>query len=102
MNLTTKNKYINKGMSMEVLVNEIEVKLNKTQVSAIIATALESDDKALRRALAPYVKDMFPQFPTFTQASVNCVDDKGNLRVVLREPKRIEPFTDQADEEAVE
>lgn len=93
--LIKQNKYINIGLKMEIIAKEIEVKVNKSQLTQIVVNALENDDRRMKLALGSAVDGIFSeQFPEYTNYSVSGIDEQGNLRVALKQvPKKDEDST---------
>ena len=85
------NKYINKALSMEIIKQQINISINKTELNALIAEALSNPDTAatIKRAISPLLADAFPQFPEFTQISIEQTNDDGSTIVVLKQPRNI-------------
>ena len=76
---------------MEIIKQQINISINKTELNALIAEALSNPDTAatIKRAISPLLADAFPQFPEFTQISIEQTNDDGSTIVVLKQPRNI-------------
>ena len=90
------NKYINKALSMEIIKQQINISINKSELNALIAEALSNPDTAatIKRAISPLLADAFPQFPEFTNISIGDTAEDGSTAVILKQPKQVEPKVD--------
>ena len=84
------NKYINKALSMEIIKQQINISINKTELNALIAEALSNPDTAatIKRAISPLLADAFPQFPEFTNISIGDTAEDGSTLVILKQPRQ--------------
>ena len=106
------NKHINKALSMEIIKQQINISINKTELNALIAEALSNPDTAatIKRAISPLLADAFPQFPEFTNISLGDTAEDGSTLVILKQPrqtvdtpiKSIEPLVVNQTTEATE
>jgi hypothetical protein len=83
-------KYINKGLQLEILKQQINISLTKGEVNTLLAEALSDPDSAaaIKRILNPLLADKFPQFPTFTNITLGDTAEDGSTTVTLREPRQ--------------
>ena len=90
------NKYINKALSMEIIKQQINISINKTELNALIAEALSNPDTAatIKRAISPLLANSFPQFPDFTNITLGETAEDGTTAVILKQPKQVEPKVD--------
>lgn len=84
-------KHINKAIGLELIKSQIQISITKTELNALIAEALSNPDTAatIKRAISPLLADAFPQFPEFTQISIEQTNDDGSTIVVLKQPRNI-------------
>ena len=84
------NKYINKALSMEIIKQQINISINKSELNALIAEALSNPDTAatIKRAISPLLADAFPQFPEFTNISLGDTAEDGSTLVILKQPRQ--------------
>jgi len=81
----TKLKYINKGKQMEIIKNEISVKLTKTNVSDLVAEALQAGDTSgIKRVLQPLLQGSFTQCPNFSIARIDGINPDGTMDVTYK------------------
>ena len=90
------NKYINKALSMEIIKQQINISINKSELNALIAEALSNPDTAatIKRAISPLLANSFPQFPDFTNITLGETSEDGTTAVILKQPRQIEPKVD--------
>jgi hypothetical protein len=94
------NKFINIGLDMGIIKQQIKVSLTKTELVDIIQEALASENNSsIKRALNPVLQDKFPQFPEFTQISLGNFDENGQIEVVLKQQRQVEETTNSTDAE---
>lgn len=89
--MTNTNLYnhIHQGLQMELLQQQIQIQLTKTQLLEVIQEALTTDaSAAIKRAIAPVLAEAFPQFPEFTQVVINGTDESGATTITLRQPRQ--------------
>ena len=85
--MTNPNQHLNKALSMEIISTQINVSITKTQLAAIVADILASEDNAsLLRAITPALSGKFPQFPDFTNVSITGIDETGAASITLKQP----------------
>jgi len=84
-----RNKLFHKAISMEIIKQQIQVTLTKTELSSVINEALqdESTGASIKRILSPFLANAFPQFPEHTQVSLGATNDDGTTIVSLRKPQ---------------
>ena len=73
---------------MKINKQQINITLNKTELSAIIAEALtdETANASIKRILNPFLANSFPQFPDFTSVSLGETAEDGSTLLVLKQP----------------
>ncbi len=73
---------------MELIKNQIQLSLTKTELNQVIAEALADAETsaAIKRALNPLLADKFPQFPEFTNIMLGDTDESGATQVILKQP----------------
>ena len=100
----TKHNLINKGLSMNINTNQIQLSINKTQVMGIVADILASEDNAaLLRAIQPQLADKFNQFPEFTNVAITSINEDGSASITLKQPRIATPAEEpQEDTEETE
>lgn len=75
---------------MELLQQQIQIQLTKTQLLDVIQEALTTDaSAAIKRAIAPVLAEAFPQFPEFTQVVIGETDESGATTITLRQPRQV-------------
>ena len=81
---------------MELLKNQIQLTLTKSELQALIAEALADPDSsmAIKRVLNPLLEGKFPQFPTFTNITLGDTAEDGATTVILKEPRQATPKSD--------
>ena len=81
--------HILKGIHLEIIKSDIQVTLTKSQLVDLVLEALSTDaGPAIKRAIAPLLADSFPQFPEFTNVTINDTDESGQTTVTLRQPPK--------------
>lgn len=79
--------------------NQINVTINKTQLTGIITDILASDNNgALLKAITPHLADKFEQFPEFTNVSLDSIDENGAASVTLKIPQNRKSKEDETEE----
>lgn len=73
---------------MELIKNQIQLSLTKTELNQLITEALADVESsaAIKRVLNPLLADKFPQFPEFTNISLGDTDESGATQVILKQP----------------
>lgn len=94
--MTNQIKYINKALSMNVIKQQIQITINKTELNTLISEALANPESAaaIKRVLAPALAGSFPQFPDFTNISIGETEEDGSTVVVLKVPRQAVPKSD--------
>jgi hypothetical protein len=83
----------------QMQLNQIQVSVNKTQLTGIIADILASENNtALLRAITPHLAGSFPQFPAFTNVSVDSINEDGSANVTLKVPRITTANSTESDE----
>lgn len=74
---------------MNIIKQQLQVSLTKTEVNTLMQKALtdEATSAGMKRLLAPLLADAFPQFPTFSNITIENVKEDGSAVVALREPR---------------
>lgn len=81
--------HILKGIQLEIIQSQINVTLTKSQLLELIQEALTTDaGPAIKRAIAPLLANSFPQFPEFTNITIQDTDESGQTVVTLRQPAK--------------
>ena len=81
--------HILKGINLEIIKSDIQITLTKTQLVDLITEALSTDaGAAIKRAITPLLAESFPQFPEFTNVTINDTDESGQTTVTLRQPPK--------------
>jgi len=88
MTSSIRNQLFHKAISMEIIKNQVQLSLTKSEVQAIIHEAMqdESAGASIKRILNPFLANAFPQFPEHTQVSLGTTDESGATVVTLRKP----------------
>ena len=81
---------------MEIIKQQINISINKSELNTLIAEALSNPDTAatIKRAIAPLLVNSFPQFPDFTNIILGETAEDGTTAVILKQPKQVEPKVD--------
>ena len=74
-------------MSMDIIKQQINITISKTELNNIIAEAMTDplSANAIKRILNPCIANSFPQFPDFTNVSIGDTDEDGVTTVVLKQ-----------------
>ena len=98
-------KYIEKALQMEIIKNQINLTITKSELNALIVEGLANPDctAAIKRALNPLLAESFPQFPDFTHISLGDTDESTGLtQVILKQPAAPKVAATKVIEEPVE
>lgn len=91
-------KYITKAINLELIKQQIQLTINKTELNNLITEALSNPDTsaAIKRAIQPLLADSFPQFPDFTNITLGDTAEDGSTVVILKQPRQtvVEPKSD--------
>lgn len=89
-------KYITKAINLELIKQQIQLTINKTELNNLITEALSNSDTsaAIKRAIQPLLADSFPQFPDFTNITLGDTAEDGSTVVILKQPRQTEPKSD--------
>ena len=93
-----------KGHNLNITTNSINIQINKTQLTGIIADILASENNtALLRAITPHLADKFTaQFPEFENVSLDSINEDGSANVTLKIPVTRTKSTKQDEEQQTE
>ena len=88
MTTLNKHKYITKGISMDIISTQISINLTKTQMTAILAEAMDDSvaNQAIKRILNPFISESFPQFPQHTVVLLGETTEEGT-ECILKQPR---------------
>lgn len=93
-----KQYHLLKGHNL-ITTSQIQVSINKTQLTGIISDILASDNNtALLRAITPHLADKFEQFPEFTNVSLDSIDENGAGNITLKIPRSTTTSTEPVEE----
>ena len=72
---------------MEIIKNELGVKLTKGQVTDLVLEALKAEDtRGIRRVLQPLLNGALTQCPEFSQAQITALNEDGTMDVTFKIP----------------
>lgn len=98
-----KQYHLLKEHNMQIITNQINISVGKTQLMSIIQDILVSEDNAqLLKAIAPAIADKFEQFPEFTNISITSINEDGSANVTLKMPRSITTKSTETDDEPVD
>ena len=85
--------HILKGIQLEIIQQQINVTLTKSQLLELIQEALTTEaGTAIKRAIAPLLADSFPQFPEFTTIKFSDTQkEDGSVEITLSKPREKSP-----------
>lgn len=81
---------------MEIIKPQLQITLNKTELNALIAEALENPETSasLKRVLSPLLEGKFPQFPEFVNITLGDTAEDGSTLVTLKKPREVATKSD--------